>query len=367
MNDFHALSRNPLVLELNRVQRLYTGGRLLDRWQGLPPRADGVDSEEFLVSTVEYIGFGRPAEKGLSRTRLPGGEYVTLKTLIQSDPDAFLGARYATRCGGHAGVLARVGDSSVRLVIQCHPDQEKARRYFQAPFGKAEAWVIADTRVIDGVPPHLYCGFRPGVTRQRWKELFLRQDIRGMLDCMYRFEVKRGDTVLIPAGMPHAMGSGCLFVEVHEPCDYTIRPERCYLTRTLSDEEMHYGLGFDALLDFFDYTTYTEDQIRQVCFPTPLAEQTSANCTVTSLLRYENTPRFAIRRMELRGRAPVPAFDGHFLLITERGGVRLFWEGGSCDVPQGRGVFVPGAVRDLQAQGQGSLLVAYPFDAKNVD
>lgn len=39
MNEYQALSRTPLVLELNRVQRLYTGGSLLDRWQGLPPRA----------------------------------------------------------------------------------------------------------------------------------------------------------------------------------------------------------------------------------------------------------------------------------------------------------------------------------------
>ncbi len=362
MNEYQALSRTPLVLELNRVQRLYTGGSLLDRWQGLPPQGDGVNSEEFLVSTVEYIGFGHPVENGLSRTRLPGGGYITLRALIQSDPDAFLGAAYSGLCHGHSGVLTRVGDSNVRLVIQCHPDREKAQRCFGVPFGKAEAWVIADTRVIGGVAPHLYCGFRPGVTREHWKELFLRQDVDGMLACMHRFEIRQGDTILIPAGMPHAMGSGCLFIEIHEPCDYTIRPERRYLTRELSDEEMHYGLGFDALLDFFDYTTYTEDEIRQVCFPQAIQEASGSSFTLTSLLRYENTPRFSIRRLELRGRAALPHFDGHFLLITEHGGVRLFWEGGSCDVPQGRGTFVPAGVCSLEAQGDASLLIAYPFD-----
>ena len=182
-----------------------------------------------------------------------------------------------------------------------------------------------------------------------------------MLACMYRFEVQTGDVILIPAGMPHAMGSGCLFIEIHEPCDYTIRPEWNYLTKTLTDEEMHYGLGFAVMLDCFDYTTYTEDAVRARCFPHTVAERQDAQSTLTSLLRYEDTPRFAVKRLSLHGRAELPNFDGHFALITEHGSVQLSWDGGATSVPQGRGIFVPAGVRGLAADGECELLLAYPF------
>ena len=355
------LARTPLVLEHNRVQRLYTGGKLLNCWQGLPEGEDGVDSEEFLLSTTEYIGFGHPAENGLSRTGLPDGSYAVLRQLIAADPEAFLGAAYAPLCHGHSGVQVRVGNSNVRLVIQCHPTAEKARQYFHIPFGKTEAWVIAGTRTVNGAAPHLYCGFRPGVTRRQWETLFQKQDTAGMLACMYRFEVQTGDVILIPAGMPHAMGSGCLFIEIHEPCDYTIRPERNYLTKTLTDEEMHYGLGFAAMLDCFDYTTYTEEAVRARCFPQAVVERQDAQSTLTSLLCYKDTPRFAVKRLSLRGRAVLPGFEGHFALVTEHGGVQLSWDGGTVRVPQGRGIFVPAGVRGLAAEGEGELLLTYPF------
>ena len=361
MTDHQALSKRPLLLELDRVQRLYTGGRLLNRWQGLPEGEDSVNSEEFLASTVEYIGFGKPVEKGLSRTRLDDGTYVTVKQLIAEAPEAFLGSRYARLCQGHMGVLARAGDSGVRLVIQCHPTGEMARRYFHIPFGKTEAWVIMDTRTIGGIGPHLYCGFRPGVTRQKWKELFEKQDVEGMLACLYRFDVKQGDTILVPAGMPHAMGSGCLFAEFHEPCDYTIRPERNYLVKTLSNAEMHYGLGFETMLDFFDYTTYSEREIRRLCFPEPVIRRETEQATLTSLLRYENTPRFAIDRLSLRGEDRLPPFDGHYILVAQRGSFRLCWGDMSLTVPQGRCVFVPAGAEALRVLGEADILIAYPF------
>lgn len=47
------LAKIPHVLELNRIKRAYTGGKLLDEWQRLEHAEDGNMSEEFLISTVE--------------------------------------------------------------------------------------------------------------------------------------------------------------------------------------------------------------------------------------------------------------------------------------------------------------------------
>ena len=76
---------------------------------------------------------------------------------------------------------------------------------------------------LNGEKPCIYLGFKRGVTRERWKELFDKQDLDGMLDSLERFDVKAGDTILIEGGMPHAIGAGCFLVEIQEPTDFTIR------------------------------------------------------------------------------------------------------------------------------------------------
>jgi mannose-6-phosphate isomerase len=99
--NIDTLARRPHLLELNRVERFYTGGKLLDRWQGRPDPTDGNWSEEFLVATTEYIGHStRVKHKGLSRTRLEDGSIITLRDLIQLDELAFFGDRYAGQTFG---------------------------------------------------------------------------------------------------------------------------------------------------------------------------------------------------------------------------------------------------------------------------
>lgn len=355
------LNNIPIVLELNRVERLYTGGKLLDKWQGIYPAVDSSLSEEFIVSTVEYKGPGRPLNKGISSTKLPDGSYVDLLSIINDDRIAYLGQRYADITNHQSGVLCRVGDSNVRLVIQCHPDEQKAKNFLNFQSGKTEAWYIADTREIDGEKPCLYCGFKKGVTKELWTELFNQQDILGMLNCMHRLDVNVGEVYVIEAGMPHAMGSGCLFIEVHEPCDYTIRVERNYSTKTLTDEEMHYGLGFETMLDFFNYTTYDETEIVNKCKCKPIVISENRDATLTSFVRYEHTERFTLDKLEVRNEHLIEKFDGHYIMMTLKNEVKLKCLDKEYIVPQGRGVFVPANVEPLTVVGDCEIIIAYPF------
>lgn len=355
------LSKIPLVLNLNRVERLYTGGMLLDRWQGLPTERDSSLSEEFIVSTVEYKGPGKPANKGISQVILPDGSLGDLYSIINSDRKAFLGENYADITNHQSGVLCRVGDSNVRLVLQCHPNVTKAKKHLNYYSGKTEAWYIADTRVIDGVAPHIYCGFKKGITREMWKELFYQQDIHKMLDCLHKIEVQKGEVYVIEAGMPHAMGSGSLFIEVHEPCDYTIRVERNYSTRTLSDEEMHYGLGFDIMLDFFDYTTYDQNEIIEKCKSEPMILKENDDAVVARYVPYEMTDRFIVDKVSVKKQFTFEKYDGHYLLITLKGESILSCHNQKFVVPQGRGIFVPANVENLTVNNDCDLIVAYPF------
>ena len=362
MADSRTLAARPLITELNRVERFYTGGLLLDRWQGMAEPRDGSWSEEYLVMTTEYLGHSdRVTHRGLSRVQIDDETVVTLRQLIASDEAALLGAAYAGRTSGHSGVMARIGDATVRLVIQCHPPQAQAQRYLNWPFGKTEAWYILDSRTIDGVAPHVYAGFKSGVTREQWRCLFEQQDITGMLDAMHRIEVKTGDVILIDAGMPHAMGSGCLFLEIHEPCDYTIRVERTYLGRTMTDEQLHYGIGLNAMFELFDYTTYSDDEIRTRILPASQVVERTPAATRTRLIDYSHSSRFMVEAIELSGSNPLGELDRHSIAIASRGETRFEWPNGQCTVPQGRGVFLPARIESLTISGSGEVVRAFPF------
>ena len=257
-------SNEPLVLGLNRVKRAYVGGKLLDEWQALENPEDNHYPEEFLISTVEVTNKDKSEGEGLSKVTLSDGTEAYLRDLIAADYESFLGEDYKEL--KDIGVSTRIGDTTVRIVLQCHPDTQFAQENLNFPNGKAEAWYILETREINGEKPVLYAGFKEGVTKDLWRELFENQDILGMLNCLHKIEVKKGGTYFVEAGMPHCLGAGVMFLEIHEPCDYTFRLERNYLDiREFSDYELHYDLGVDKLMDAFHYDTMSEDEMRSRC------------------------------------------------------------------------------------------------------
>ncbi len=240
------------------------------------------------------------------------------------------------------------------------PTKKMAKKHFNINSGKTEAWYIADTRQIDGINPHLYCGFKTGVTREYFKKLFETQDIQGMLNCMHKLEVNIGDMVMIKAGMPHAMGSGCLFVEIHEACDYTIRVEKKYSTKKLNDLEMHYGLGFEIMLDFFDYTTYDEKQIYEVVMGKLTTENVYKNSKMYNCFNELQSEFFCVKKLELFGDYPMAKFDGHYIMITIKNDIEIIGEDQSLVVKQGNGIFVPANTKTFSIRGKGEILMAFP-------
>ena len=367
------LSKIPHVMELNRVKRAYTGGKLLDMWQGIENPKDGNYPEEFLSSTVEVTNADKAFQEGLSKTILPSGETMTLKDLIAEDYEAMLGKDYMDK--KDVCVSARVGDSTVRLVLQCHPDSGFAQEHLNFPNGKAEAWYIVETREVDGKKPVLHVGFKKGVTRDIWYDLFLKQDIQGMLDCMHTLDVHAGGVYFVPAGMPHCLGSGSVFLEIHEPCDYTFRLEKDYLpTRKFSDFELHYGLGNDLLMDAFHYDTYTEEEIKKICILDDSLLFKASNASAHEIVSYEQAGRFKVDKYTFTGEVTLPDFEGHRIAITVEGDTTFSANGHDAVAKQGRAVFLPyGATNaTLKANGEGEriVLVCYPpkadFNPKSV-
>ena len=218
-----------IELEEMRVYRPFVGGKLLDTFCGDTNPQDNHYPERWICTTTEAGD-----HTGLSQTK----DHETLRSLIHGELD----------------ILVKLLDSYTRLMIQVHPDKERAMKYYHYPHGKTECWYVLDTRKINNVDPYVFVGFKEGVTKKMWRDVFERQDIPAMENCLHRIPVQKGDTFFIKAGVPHAMGSGVFFCEVQEPSDITLRCEwKSPDNIPMKEFDLNYGGSFDTMFDCFDY------------------------------------------------------------------------------------------------------------------
>ena len=219
----------------NRVRRAYTGGMKIDKFKGKTDCKNGRTPEEWLASTVTAFNPDMIIEnEGLSICE--NGQFF--KDLIAKNPDAILGKGN----GESLAILVKLLDSAERLVIQCHPTIQFAKEQFGSSFGKTECWYMLDCTDDACV----YLGFKEGITKEKWQEYFYNQDIDGMLNSLHKFPVKNGDLWFVAGGVPHAIGGGCMMIELQEPSDLMVIPERVTPAGIkLNDSKLHGGLGFE--------------------------------------------------------------------------------------------------------------------------
>ena len=223
----------------NRVRRTYLGGGRIDAFTGTGADiSDGVPRpEDWMASTTTaFTGTLEIAGEGLGR--LEDGRLV--KEVIGALP-----------------ILVKLLDSDERLVIQAHPTVPCAKRLFNSPFGKTECWYFLPGTAPDAC---VYLGFKPGVTREKWKAAFEAQD--GLLDMLHRIPVAAGDFVFVDGGMPHAIGGGCFMIELQEPSDLMVVAERVTPSgRRIPDAKMHGGVGWEKMFEVYEYEGFTYEEV----------------------------------------------------------------------------------------------------------
>lgn len=209
------MNPSPVLLDLNTPQRFYRGGRRILEFRGLPVGTDFDDRrpEDWLGSTTHLF-----AEDGGGLTFLPGGS--TLAAELDQHPETWLGSRHVARHGSEPGLLVKLLDAAERLPVHAHPDRHFAHAHLHSPHGKTEAWLV-----LDADPGAMvWLGFREDVSTETLTAMVDAQDQR-LLDSLNGFPVERGDTVLVPAGQPHAIGAGVFVVELQEPTDFSVMLE----------------------------------------------------------------------------------------------------------------------------------------------
>ena len=111
-------------------------------------------------------------------------------------------------------LLAKILDARETLSVQVHPPAAIAAELGGEP--KTEMW-----RVLEATAgAELYAGFRKGVTRADFEAAVSGGDAASVLHCI---GAREGDTIFIPSGRCHAIGAGCLIVEIQQNSDTTYR------------------------------------------------------------------------------------------------------------------------------------------------
>ncbi len=318
----------PLFFEKNRVFRIYTGGALFSDFFG-DDSTDGFFPEEWVASSVKALNKETHGKReGVSRIE---GTELWFDDLLKQYPHELLGER------SDFGVLTKILDSAVRLPVQAHPNKTYSRRYFQSDYGKAESWVVLATRPN----ARLYFGFKHALNKKEFAAAVEKSNIdkNAMVHLLNEVPVKPGDVFFVPACMVHAIGEGCLILEVQEPSDFTIQPEHWCADYRLSEREMYIGLEPDIALDVFDYDVYGEAAIaRGRRLPKPIEQR--ENFLREALISYDDTPCFAVERCTLKtGEYTPEQAPAVYVVINGKG--EITWKNGSRRLKKGDYFFLP--------------------------
>lgn len=111
-------------------------------------------------------------------------------------------------------LLVKIIDARETLSVQVHPDDTTAARF--GGEAKSEMWVV-----LSATPDaHIYSGFKPGVTPADFENARVRGTIPSLLQ---RFPARPGMVFHTPGGRVHAIGAGCLLLEVQQDANTTYR------------------------------------------------------------------------------------------------------------------------------------------------
>ena len=315
----------PIFFERNRVGRVYSGGKLFHGFFG-DDAVDGFLPEEWVASSVKALNKEMASPKeGVSKIK---NSEMYFDELLEKYPLELLGSSKKMR------ILVKLLDSAVRLPAQAHPDKEFSKKHFNSEYGKTESWIVLDTRP----GARIYFGFKDGVDKAVFSAAVdaSETDKDAMERLMEYSEPEVGDVFLVPAKTVHAIGAGCLILEIQEPTDFTIQPERWCDEYKLSDNEMYIGLSKEDALECFKFEKAPD---------TKLAPKTVVDCDgvkVEEVITPDDTDCFVINRITLSGgEHRINVDDSYGVYIVTKGSGELIGEGYSRGIKKGDYFFMP--------------------------
>jgi mannose-6-phosphate isomerase len=240
----------PVKLAANQPPRFYRGGAAIAALRGTPTVAYG--PEDWVASCTTLHG---EVSAGLST--LPDGKW--LRDAIRANPEQWLGPQHAG--DAEPALLVKLLDAGQRLPVHCHPSDGFAQTHLNSRYGKTEAWVVVGTT---GPSPTVHIGFQEAQDESTVADWVARQDSSAMLNALNTVIVAPGDTVFVPAGVPHAIGAGVFIVELQQPTDLSVMLEWTGFVDSADDG--HLGIGFATALGCVDRSGWDAERLSSIVY-----------------------------------------------------------------------------------------------------
>lgn len=343
--DKKEIASFPVFFEKNRVFRVYLGGKLFSDFFG-DNSEDSFYPEEWVCSSTKALNEGSTdVNEGISKIK---DTNIFFDELLKEEKALMLGSRESL------DVLVKCLDSAIRLPVQAHPDKAFSKAHFNSDFGKAESWLVLATRE----DACIYFGFKDGVTENDLRKAVedSETDRTAMENLLNRIPVKSGDVYFIPAKAVHAIGYGCLILEVQEPTDFTIQPERWCGDYKLSDAQMYLSLDKDTALSVFDYS-YNLGRVEKECKKTPEILYEKSGVVKECLIGKSDTPCFGVERYKINGGETEELCAPCIYVVTDGEG-SLCGEGYKKEIKKGDYFFMPYSCnKKIKAESKGALTI----------
>lgn len=228
---------------------------------------------------------------------------LTLRALLSRDPGSLMGPGWDRE--RPFPILVKWLDCRERLSLQVHPPAAVAPLLRGEP--KTENWFIAES----DPGAQLIVGLRRGVTRARFERSLADQSLE---DCVHRFPVSAGDSILVHSGQIHAIDAGNLILEIQQNSDTTYR---VYDWGRVGLDGVPRQLHVEQSLRSIDWSDFEPAPLRAAARPGIIAD----------------CPEFRIRRLILAAGATVslPGREQPRILSVVEGSVDAF---GSSSLPR---------------------------------
>lgn len=186
------------------MERVWGGRKLEARFgKTLPPGSvigelwEVVDREE--AQSVVHEGYYRG---------------LTLQDLWTKHREQVFGEVYRKHPSSRFPLLIKLLDARERLSVQVHPPAHLASALNGEP--KTEMWYFLNT----DPGAHIFAGLTNGVTREHFEKALHDGTVEQTL---HHISVNAGQSIFIPSGRLHAIGEGCVIIEIQQNSDTTYR------------------------------------------------------------------------------------------------------------------------------------------------
>ena len=248
----------------------------------------------------------------------------TLSDLLPEHKTELLGTQVP---GDDFPLLIKLIDARDKLSVQVHPNDGNAADVDGDP--KTEMWYF----LPGDEGTQIYCGLKPGIGPDEFQQAM---ENKTFADILQSIPAVPGEAVFVPGGRVHAIGVGCLILEIQQNSNTTYRLYDW--DRTDADGNAR-ELHIDKALQVIDWENNGDP-----------------HCTVKGTV-IESCEYFQLDRHELTEETAFPNLGKtfHALFIAEGKGI-IRWTQGEEKLSMGQSWLVPAGLGDFEIIPDGGAL-----------